>query len=64
MNITVLDDWQDTVRTLPSFAKVAGHRVTVWNDHTKDVDVLAKRLADTEALCLIRERVACPPPAV
>src|SRR5688572_22568415 len=56
MNITVLDDWQDTVRTLPSFGKVAGHRVTVWNDHTKDVDVLAKRLADTEALCLIRER--------
>ena len=56
MNITVLDDWQDTVRTLPSFGKVAGHRVTIWNDHTKDVDVLAKRLADTEALCLIRER--------
>jgi D-3-phosphoglycerate dehydrogenase / 2-oxoglutarate reductase len=56
MNITVLDDWQDTVRTLPAFAKVAGHPVTIWNDHTKDVDVLAKRLADTEALCLIRER--------
>jgi D-3-phosphoglycerate dehydrogenase / 2-oxoglutarate reductase len=56
MNITVLDDWQDTVRTLPAFAKVAGHQVTIWNDHTKDVDVLAKRLADTEALCLIRER--------
>ena len=56
MNITVLDDWQNTVRTLPAFAKVAGHNVTIWNDHTKDVDVLAKRLADTEALCLIRER--------
>jgi D-3-phosphoglycerate dehydrogenase / 2-oxoglutarate reductase len=56
MNITVLDDWQDTVRTLPAFARVAGHQVTIWNDHTKDVDVLAKRLADTEALCLIRER--------
>jgi D-3-phosphoglycerate dehydrogenase len=56
MNITVLDDWQDTVRALPAFAKVAGHAVTIWNDHTKDVDVLAKRLADTEALCLIRER--------
>jgi D-3-phosphoglycerate dehydrogenase len=56
MNITVLDDWQDTVRTLPAFAKVADHQVTIWNDHTKDVDVLAKRLADTEALCLIRER--------
>ena len=45
-----------TVRTLPSFAKVAGHDVTIWKDHTKDVDVLATRLKDTEALCLIRER--------
>ena len=60
MNITVLDDWQDTVRTLPAFAKMAGHPVTIWNDHTKDVDVLAKRLADTEALCLIRERTPIP----
>ena len=56
MNITVLDDWQNTVRTLPAFQKVAGHNVTIWNDHTKDVDMLAKRLADAEALCLIRER--------
>ena len=56
MKITVLDDWQNTVRTLPAFAKMAGHDVTIWNDHTKDVEVLARRLADTEALCLIRER--------
>ena len=56
MNITVLDDYQDTVRTLPAFQKVAGHKVTIWNDHTKDVDVLADRLKDTEALALIRER--------
>ena len=56
MNVTILDDYQDTIRTLPCFAKVAGHHVTVWSDHTKDVDTLAKRLADTEALCLIRER--------
>ena len=56
MNITVLDDYQDTIRTLQCFDKVAGHRVTIWNDHTKDVDVLAARLEDTEALALIRER--------
>jgi len=56
VNVTILDDYQDTIRTLPCFAKVAGHHVTVWSDHTKDVDTLAKRLADTEALCLIRER--------
>lgn len=56
MNIAILDDLLDTVRTLPAFAKLAGHRVTVWTDHTKDVDVLAERLADTEALVLFRER--------
>ena len=56
MKITVLDDWQDTIRTLPCFAKVRGHDVTVWNDHTKDVDVLAARLKDTEAVTLLRER--------
>ncbi len=38
MNITILDDYQDTIRTLTCYPKVAGHRVTIWNDHTKDVD--------------------------
>src|SRR6266511_5804638 len=56
MNITILDDYQDTIRTLACFSKVTGHHVTIWRDHTKDVDVLAERLRDTEALALIRER--------
>lgn len=56
MKITILDDYHDTVRTLPCFAKLAGHDVTIWNDHVQDVDALAERLADTEALVLIRER--------
>ena len=56
MNITILDDYHDTVRTLACFSKLAGHDVTIWNDHTKDVDTLAARLKDTEALVLIRER--------
>ena len=60
MNISILDDWQDTIRTLPCFAKVRGHDVTVWNDHSKDVDVLAARLKDTEALTLLRERTPIP----
>src|SRR5207247_2435107 len=47
---------QDTIRTLACFGKIAGHHVTIWNDHTKDVDVLAARLKDTEALALLRER--------
>ena len=56
MNITILDDFHDTVRTLRSYGKLAGHNVRIWNEHTKDVDILADRLKDTEALVLIRER--------
>jgi D-3-phosphoglycerate dehydrogenase len=56
MKITVLDDYHDTVRTLACFNKLRGHDVTIWNDHVQDVDGLAERLRDTEALVLIRER--------
>ncbi len=56
MKITILDDYFDTLRTLPCFAKLDGHDVTIWNDHVQDVDALAERLADTEVLVLIRER--------
>ena len=56
MQVSILDDYADTLRTLDCFALLAGHDVTIWNDHTDDVDELARRLADTEALILIRER--------
>jgi D-3-phosphoglycerate dehydrogenase / 2-oxoglutarate reductase len=56
MNITILDDYFDTLRGLPCFAKLTGHLVTVWNEHVQDVDALAELLKDTEALVLIRER--------
>ena len=56
MKIAVLDDYHDTVRTLACFRKLAGHDVTIWNDHVQDTAALAERLADTEALVLIRER--------
>jgi D-3-phosphoglycerate dehydrogenase len=58
MKITILDDWFDTLRGLPCFARLAGHDVTVWTDHVDDEDVLTDRLRDTEALVLIRERTA------
>ena len=56
MKISILDDYFDTVRTLKCFSKLAGHEVAIWNDHVQDVDGLAERLRDTEALVLIRER--------
>jgi D-3-phosphoglycerate dehydrogenase len=56
MNVSILDDYHDTLRTLPCFRKLAAHDVTVWNDHTQDLDILAERLKETEVLVLIRER--------
>jgi D-3-phosphoglycerate dehydrogenase len=56
MRISILDDYHDTLRTLPCFQKLAGHQVTVWNDRVQDVETLAQRLRDTEILVLIRER--------
>jgi len=56
VKISILDDYHDTIRTLGAFGRLAGHDVTVWNDHVHDVDTLAQRLKDAEALVLIRER--------
>jgi D-3-phosphoglycerate dehydrogenase / 2-oxoglutarate reductase len=62
MKITILDDFFDTLRTLDCFRKLDGHDVTIWNDHVDDIDELARRLADTEVLVLIRERTAIRAP--
>jgi D-3-phosphoglycerate dehydrogenase / 2-oxoglutarate reductase len=56
MNISILDDYHDTLRTLRCFSKLADHNVTIWKDHVQDVDLLAERLADAEVVVLIRER--------
>jgi len=56
MNVTILDDYHDTLRTLACFAELADHKITIWNDHVQDINVLAERLKETEALVLIRER--------
>ena len=58
MKIAILDDYFDTLRTLRCFLLLDRHDVTIWSDHTADVDVLTERLADVEALVLIRERTA------
>jgi D-3-phosphoglycerate dehydrogenase len=64
MKITILDDYHDTVRTLACFSMLAGHEVTIWNDHVQDVDALAERLKDTEVLVLIRERTQIRAPLI
>src|SRR5713226_8637253 len=62
MKISILDDYHDTLRTLKAFSKLAGHEVKIWNDHVQEVDALAGRLQDAEALVLIRERTKIQAP--
>lgn len=64
MRIAILDDYFDTIRTLPCFGRLAGHAVTIWNDHVQDTDTLAARLRDAEALVLIRERTRIAAPLI
>ncbi|MGO9854463.1 MAG: D-2-hydroxyacid dehydrogenase family protein [Acidimicrobiales bacterium] len=56
MKVAILDDWFDTLRSLPCFGKLGGHDVTVFTDHVQDTETLAHRLAETEVLVLVRER--------
>ncbi len=45
MKISVLDDYHDTVRTLPCFGKLAGHDVTVWEYEIQFSDIFDQILA-------------------
>ena len=56
MKVTILDDYFDTLRTLPCFAKLKGHDVTISTDHVQETGPLAEKLRETEALVLFRER--------
>ena len=51
MKITILDDYFDTLRTLSCCTKLAGHDVTVWNDHVQDVDKLPRAWRTRRCWC-------------
>ena len=58
MRLAILDDWFDTLRTLPCFAKLDGIDTTVFTSHESDSAKLAEQLQDFDALVLFRERTA------
>ncbi|MEY3638770.1 MAG: hypothetical protein RIR68_1903 [Pseudomonadota bacterium] len=58
LRIAIPDDYQNCVRSLACFSKLAGHQVTVFNDTLHDVAALAERLQHFDALVLTRERTA------
>ena len=58
LRIAIPDDYQNCVRSLACFSKLAAHQVTVFNDTLQDVEALAERLQNFDALVLTRERTA------
>ncbi len=56
MKIVIPDDYQDAVRGLECFSRVAGHEVTIYQDTVTEIGELARRFAQAECLILIRER--------
>ena len=62
ITVAILDDFFDTLHTLPCFSRLAPFDVTIWNDHVEDVEILSQRLEDAEVLVLIRERTKIQAP--
>ena len=58
MRIVIPDDYQDCVRGLDCYAKLAGHDVAIFHDNVKDIAALADRFRDADAVVLTRERTA------
>jgi D-3-phosphoglycerate dehydrogenase len=62
MKIAILDDYQDCVRQLDCFSMLQEHQVKVFTNSARGTGQLAIRLADFDALVLIRERTALSRP--
>ncbi|MDB5842561.1 MAG: putative d-3-phosphoglycerate dehydrogenase oxidoreductase protein, partial [Herminiimonas sp.] len=58
MKIAILDDYQDCVRHLDCIEMLDGHEVKVFTNSARGVGQLAIRLAEFDALVLIRERTS------
>ena len=55
MKVTILDDWADTLRTLPCYDLLSNHTVRILTEPLTE-DGISKAASDAEALVLFRER--------
>jgi D-3-phosphoglycerate dehydrogenase len=62
MRVVIPDDYQDAVRHLDCFSRIKGFDVEIHNDTVTGVDALARRLAQADAIVLIRARTAITAP--
>ena len=62
MKIVIPDDYQHAVQSLDSFQLLDGFEVRLYHDTVTDIDELARRLVDADALVLTRERTRITEP--
>jgi len=62
VKIAILDDYQDAVRNLASFTRLASYEVRVINETYRTTDDLVSAIGDVAVLVLIRERTRIDAP--
>src|SRR5919108_4983939 len=60
MKIVVIDDYQNAFKTLKCFPKLSGHEVVVYSDPETNLDKIADRLKDADAVLLTQQRTFFP----
>ena len=59
MRIAILNDYQGVALELADWSRIrAQHQVEVFREHIADQNELARRLADVDILCIMRERTS------
>ena len=60
MKIAVIDDYQNAFKTLKCYPKLAGHEVVIYTEPETNVETIAERLKDADAVILTQQRTAFP----
>ncbi len=60
MKIAILDDYQDVFRSLDVTARLSAHEIVVFHESEKDLERLAARLHDADAVVLTQQRTPFP----
>ncbi|MEC8912889.1 MAG: D-2-hydroxyacid dehydrogenase family protein, partial [Chloroflexota bacterium] len=57
LNVAILDDYQNSALKMANWGKLSGKaKITVFNDHVHDREMLIKRLRKFQLICAMRER--------
>ena len=60
MKIAIIDDYQNAFKTLKCYPKLAGHEVVIYTEPETNVEKIAERLKDADAVILTQQRTAFP----